>query len=131
MMMPIAGLTAAIYVKFCSGPTPRYARPGRARRVSSGMTRCAYSSFETRLSERKRPSGSDNSAMSLKNSAPLRRTGRRLAESAQPGQRLRPDDRRQYQQRDRKQRASGHEFRPIPLSTPQPMLSVWSVRSVF
>ena len=64
-MNTIRGLTAAMYVKFCSGPTPMYTRPGLTVRVSSGMTYCIQISFDSRLSERNQPSGSDNSVTSF------------------------------------------------------------------
>ena len=49
----IFGRTDAMYVKFCSGPTPTYGRPGAMTAVISGITYCSSPSFETKLSERK------------------------------------------------------------------------------
>ena len=37
-MTASAGLSAMMYGKFCSGPTPRYTRPAFAVSISSGMT---------------------------------------------------------------------------------------------
>ncbi|MND01619.1 hypothetical protein D3C83_206830 [compost metagenome] len=37
-MKAIRGFTPAMYVKFCSGPTPRYTPPGWVTFVNTGMT---------------------------------------------------------------------------------------------
>ena len=68
MMNATDGFRAAIYVKFCSGPTPRYARPGRATRRRSGMTYWRKPSFDSRLSDRNPPFDSENEAESFQNS---------------------------------------------------------------
>ena len=50
-MNTIRGRTAAMYVKFCSGPTPRYTPSGFTRETSSGITSWKRPSFEMKLSE--------------------------------------------------------------------------------
>ncbi len=58
------GFSAAMYVKFCSGPTPTYTRCGRAFAdvaTRSGMTCCSQRSFDSRLSDWNVPARSENS----------------------------------------------------------------------
>src|SRR5262245_31823944 len=53
------GLVSAMYVKFCSGPTPMYA-PSRFAFFASDAATWRYEvSFEIVLSEKKGPSGSE------------------------------------------------------------------------
>ena len=79
IMNAIAGFNAAMYVKFCSGPTPTYARPGSTVLIRSGMTCWSQSSFDTRLSDRKFPSCSERSEDSRQNSWSESRLGNPLA----------------------------------------------------
>ena len=67
MMIAMVGFSAAMYVKFCSGPTPMYTRPCFAIFSSGGMMFWKLVSFERRLSERNTPSSSDHSFDKLQN----------------------------------------------------------------
>src|SRR5688572_28807848 len=80
-MKAMRGLSAMRYVKFWSGATPRYTPPGRMVRWSSGMTYMNDVSFETKLSERKNPPGSENSVTMRQNVESLRRVGSSVADA--------------------------------------------------
>ena len=47
------GCSAAMYVKFCSGPTPTYTPPGGLVTRKRAITCCSPISFDTKFSERK------------------------------------------------------------------------------
>src|SRR4029450_1092767 len=63
------GFNATRYVKFWSGPTPIYTPSGFVFRRSSGITCWKLVSLETKLSERKKPPGSEKSFTIRQNSA--------------------------------------------------------------
>src|SRR5262244_2749041 len=64
-----------MYVKFCSGPTPRYTPPGVRFSFSRGMTYWNCCSFDM-YSNRKKPPSSENSETNLQNVASLSSRGR-------------------------------------------------------
>jgi hypothetical protein len=84
VMNAMRDFIASMYVKFCSGPTPRYTPPGLTFFSSSGTSRANTISLDSTLSDRKVPSGSEMSLVSFQNSWELRRAGI-SAEPARPG----------------------------------------------
>src|SRR5687767_8804643 len=74
-MNAIFGCIATMYVKFWSGPTPRYTPPDLVDWASSGSTHWKVISFDTKLSERKNPPGSENSDTIRQYTSSLIRSG--------------------------------------------------------
>src|SRR5262245_62251389 len=64
-----------MYVKFCSGPTPRYTPPGVRFSFSRGMTYWNCCSFDM-YSNRKKPPSSENSETNRQNVASLSSRGK-------------------------------------------------------
>src|SRR6185295_12598079 len=80
-MNAIFGLSATMYVKFCSGPTPTYTRFCLACRTSGGSTCWNQRSFESRLSEENVPARSENSVAIRQKSSSGMRSGSASARS--------------------------------------------------
>jgi len=86
MMNAIRGRIAAMYVKFCSGPTPRYTPGAVVLSASSAATVETMLSLERRLSvdpefDRKKPSGSEMRSLRDQNSPSDREAGKVSAAS--------------------------------------------------
>src|SRR4029450_236430 len=76
-MKAMAGWIPAMYVRFCSGPTPRKTPPTTGFSRSIVKTCPTSGSLEVKLSvRRKKPSGSDIRDTSVQNSTSLRRSER-------------------------------------------------------